>query len=82
MSVCASSTRSTSAGPWWAYGDIGGFSAGSDFTWQVALGAAYDFSKTISGKFGYRYLSVDYDKGGFLYDMKTQGVYLGLGIRF
>lgn len=64
------------------YGDVGGFGAGSDFTWQVALGAAYDFSKTISGKFGYRYLSVDYDKGGFFYNMKTQGVYLGLGIRF
>ena len=64
------------------YGDVGGFGAGSDFTWQVALGAAYDFSKTISGKFGYRYLSVDYDKGGFAYDMKTRGVHLGLGIRF
>ena len=29
------------------YGDVGGFGAGSDFTWQVALGAAYDFSKTL-----------------------------------
>lgn len=64
------------------YADIGGFGAGSDFTWQTALGVNYDFSKTVSGKFGYRYLSVDYDKGGFVYDMKTQGVYLGVGIRF
>jgi len=64
------------------YGDIGGFGLGSDFTWQVAVGARYDFSKTISGKFGYRYLSVDYDKSAFLYDMSNNGLYAGIGIRF
>ena len=64
------------------YADYGGFGVGSDSTWQLALGVNYDFSKSISAKFGYRYLSVDYDKSGFVYDMKTQGVYLGVGIRF
>ena len=64
------------------YADIGGFGVGSDFTWQTALGVSYDFSKTMSGKFGYRYLAVDYDKGGFVYDMKTRGMYLGASIRF
>jgi len=29
-----------------------------------------------------RYLSVDYDKDGFLYDMASYGAYLGVGIRF
>ena len=43
---------------------------------------SYDFSKTVSGKFGYRYLSVDYDKSGFLYDMDTYGLFAGVGIRF
>jgi hypothetical protein len=64
------------------YGDIGGFGIGSDFTWQAAVGVNVEFSKTFSGKFGYRYISVDYDKDGFRYDMANSGLYLGLGIRF
>ena len=65
-----------------SYLDIGGFGIGSDFTWQAILGANYEFSKTFAAKFGYRYLSVDYDKDGFIYDMANSGLYLGLGIRF
>jgi opacity protein-like surface antigen len=64
------------------YADVGGFGVGSDSTWQALVGASYEFTKTISGKFGYRYLSVDYDKGGFLYDMANSGVYAGVGFRF
>jgi opacity protein-like surface antigen len=64
------------------YADVGGFGVGSDFTWQTALGVNYEFSKTMTAKLGYRYLSVDYDRGGFAYDMKTRGVYLGVGMRF
>jgi opacity protein-like surface antigen len=65
-----------------SYLDIGGFGVGSDFTWQAILGANYEFSKTFAAKFGYRYLGVDYDKNGFVYDMDNSGLYLGLGIRF
>ena len=65
-----------------SYLDIGGFGVGSDFTWQAILGANYEFSKTFAAKFGYRYLGVDYDKNGFIYDMDNSGLYLGLGIRF
>jgi len=64
------------------YADIGGFGVGSDFTWQAIAGVNYDFSKSVSAKLGYRYLGVDYDKGGFLYDMDSYGAYLGVGIRF
>ena len=64
------------------YGDTGGFGVGSDFTWQALAGVNYHFSKSVSGKLGYRYLSVNYDKDGFLYDMATYGAYLGVGIRF
>lgn len=64
------------------YLDIGGFGVGSDFTWQTLVGVNYEFSKTFAGKLGYRYLSVDYDKDGFVYDMANSGLYLGLGIRF
>jgi len=65
-----------------SYVDIGGLGVGSDFTWQAVLGANYEISKTFAAKFGYRYLSVDYDKDGFVYDMSNSGLFLGLGIRF
>lgn len=64
------------------YVDVGGFGVGSDSTVQAMAGLSYDFTRTISGKFGYRYLDVDYDHGGFVYDMEMQGVYVGLGFRF
>ena len=38
--------------------------------------------ETFAAKLGYRYISVDYDKDGFVYDMANSGLYLGLGIRF
>ena len=37
------------------YADVGGFGVGSEFTWQAAAGINYEFSKSIAGKFGYRY---------------------------
>jgi len=64
------------------YADVGGFGVGSEFTWQALAGVNYEFSKAIAGKFGYRYLYVDYDKDGFRYDMANSGLYLGVGIRF
>ena len=62
------------------YLDAGG--GGSDFTWQAIAGANYQFSKSMTGKFGYRVLKIDYDKDQFVYDARTQGVYLGLGFAF
>ncbi len=64
------------------YGDIGGFGLGSDISWQVSAGANYDFTKSVSGMFGYRVFYADYDKSGFLYDMKSEGVYAGVALRF
>jgi opacity protein-like surface antigen len=65
-----------------AYFDYGGFGVGSDSTWQAIAGAEYAFSKAVSLKFGYREMSVDYDKSGFVYDMRNKGAYLGVGIKF
>jgi opacity protein-like surface antigen len=62
------------------YVDVGG--GGSKFTWQAIAGASYAFNDTWAMKFGYRYLKIDYDKDQFLYDMATQGPYIGVGIRF
>jgi opacity protein-like surface antigen len=64
------------------YADIGGFGAGSDLTWQLLAGANYAFTPTFIGKVGYRYVSVDYDKQDFSYNMAFSGAFLGLGIRW
>lgn len=62
------------------YGDIGG--GGSKLTWQALAGVDWTFSPHLSGKFGYRYLSIDYDQNDLLYDTAMAGGYAGLGIRF
>lgn len=62
------------------YADLGG--GGTDKSWQLIAGANYRFSDKMSGKFGYRILSMDYDKTEFLYNIKTAGIYAGLGFRF
>ena len=64
------------------YGDVGGFGVGADFTWQASAGVSYEFSKSVSGVFGYRYFKVRYDQDGFLYDMSNDGIYLGAALRF
>lgn len=64
------------------YADIGGFGIGSDITYQALAGLNWQFAKDFSAKFGYRYLYQDYDDDGFIWDMTSQGIYAGLGIRF
>ncbi len=71
-------------------GDVGGFGAGSKFSWQ-ALGALdYEFYRTKnvswSGMIGYKALNVDYSKGSGLthyeYDMTMYGPIFGITARF
>jgi len=64
------------------YADVGGFGVGSETTWQALVGANYSISKTMTAKFGYRYLHTDYDNDSFRFKVDMSGVYLGLGIRF
>jgi hypothetical protein len=62
--------------------DIGGFGAGSDFTWQAYPYLNWRISKTMSAQLGYRWLGTDYEDGSgasrFKYDVVLQGVQLGL----
>ena len=62
------------------YGDIG--AGGSDFTWQALAGVHYRISERLDVQVGYRHFSMDYDEGGFLYDVAFSGPYAGIGIRF
>jgi opacity protein-like surface antigen len=66
-----------------ARGDIGGFGAGSDFTWQVIGGVSYRLNDWVTFRGGYRHLSVDFDSGGtgFLYDVGMGGAIIGVSVR-
>jgi hypothetical protein len=64
------------------YAAIGGFGVGSDFAWDVIAAVNYQFSPTISGKVGFRYLDMDYEGDRFAYDAGMGGPFLGLGVRF
>ena len=61
---------------------IGGFGVGSDFMWDANINLGYQWTKGFSTTLGYRYLDVDYDDDGFLYDVAQSGLTLGLSWRF
>jgi hypothetical protein len=63
-----------------AYGDVG--AGGSKLTYQIVGNASLDFHDRYGVDFAYRYLSVDYDNDGFLFDTAMQGPLLGFSIRF
>jgi hypothetical protein len=67
-------------------GDIGGFGAGSDFTWQAFPYFGWQFAKWGSVQAGYRWVYMDYETGGgasrFKYDMLIQGPQLGVTFHF
>ncbi len=67
-------------------GDVGGFGAGSDFTWQAQANIGYKFSKLFQTTIGYRYIGINYDKGEgvdrFLYDIDTYGAVVRFGFNF
>lgn len=69
----------------WTFGyraDVGGFGAGSDFTWLGALRFDARMSEHCYLGLGYIGYSVDYTKGSgpseFVYDMDMYGPYLGI----
>lgn len=71
-------------------GDVGGFGAGSQFSWNALAAYNWDFAArngvTYSGVLGYRALSVDYEQGSgfnkYAYDVLTHGPILGMSIGF
>jgi hypothetical protein len=71
-------------------GDVGGFGAGSKFSWKAAALVNYDFSVrdnvTWSAMLGYKALHVDYVKGSglneFEFDMTLYGPVFGVTAHF
>jgi hypothetical protein len=62
--------------------DVGGFGAGSDNTWQVLATVNYAFRPNMAISAGYKYLHVDYDKDGYVFDTDLSGPVLGFTYRF
>lgn len=66
--------------------DIGGFGAGSDFTWQSYPYLNWRFAKWGSAQLGYRWLGTDYETGSgtskFRYNVVVQGPQVGFTLHF
>jgi hypothetical protein len=62
--------------------DIGGFGVGSDLTWSLLGTFNYVFNDKWSASLGYKYLSVDYDDDGYVFDVDLYGPVLGVTYRF
>jgi len=60
--------------------DLGG--GGSQLTYQLFGGVGFQLTEHFSLTGGYRDLKVDYNKGGFLFDVALHGPVFGLGIKF
>jgi hypothetical protein len=63
------------------YADVGGFGVSSKSTWQVAGLLGYQYSSTLAFMAGYRYLAVDYNRDGFLWDVNMSGPILAINVR-
>lgn len=65
-----------------AYGDLGGFGTGSEWTGQIVATVNWQASDSLYLSAGYRHLFVDYDDGGPAVDVSFSGPLLGLTYRF
>jgi len=71
-------------------GDVGGFGAGSKFSWQALAVLNYEFKRTDyvswNAMIGYKALNVDYSQGSgitqYEYDMTMYGPIFGITARF
>ena len=66
----------------YAEADVGGFGVGADIDWQVQGALQYKFNDWLTLEAGYRYLDVDYDNDGFVWDVRMQGPVIGVKLRF
>lgn len=63
-------------------GDIGGFGANSELTWQALAGVGFQISRWFGVVVGYRALGYQYDQANFRYDVNTHGPIIGLNFTF
>lgn len=63
-------------------GDIGGFGAGSQWTWQWTAALRDKLSYRWSASLGYKALRVDYHRRGHFFNSVLRGPALGVSYRF
>ncbi len=64
------------------YGDIGGFGAGSELSWQVLGGIGIQAARWCDVQLGYRALGFEYDGARGKQEITTHGPIFGATIRF
>ncbi len=62
--------------------DLGGFGVSSDLTFNGLAGADFNMTEHASLFMGYRYLTLDFEEGGFLADLTADGFVLGVEFSF
>jgi hypothetical protein len=65
-----------------AYGDVGGFDAGSEFTWQALLGSGFQVSRWCALIAGYRALGYNFWQNDTNLNLISHGPYAGIEITF
>ncbi len=65
-----------------AYGDVGGFGAGSNLTWQALGTVDYRYNRWLVLRAGYRYLHIDYNGNVLRTSTGLSGPIFGGTIRF
>lgn len=72
------------SGSWGAsfYGDVGGFGAGSDLTWQLLGTVDYNLTNSITMRLGYRHMQVEHRKLGTDIDIGLSGPIIASTFRF
>lgn len=64
------------------YGDVGGFGAGSQLTWQALATVDWRVRENISASIGYRWIYIDYSKGQADVSLNMTGPIIGATLRF
>ena len=64
------------------YGDVGGFGAGSELSWQVLGGIGVQAARWLDLQVGYRALGFEYQGGRGSQEITTHGPIMGATIRF
>lgn len=65
-----------------AYGDVGGFGLGSQFTWQAMGTLDWRINERLSASIGYRHIYIDYEKGRANIGIDLSGPIIGASYRF
>jgi hypothetical protein len=64
------------------YGDVGGFGAGSELSWQVLGAVGVEAARWCDVQLGYRALGFEYGSGNRKQEITTHGPIIGATIRF